>query len=153
MSNKKLGCFNDLINAFFFNPSYVCHDMNIFWSACFVKFPWHCWTEFSQSWKTLQSHENLQPFTNLSDARLVFIQIQENGCFECSWCQKSIHCKSVLFWKDVKTVFSIFIKISRNAIPKYDHIITPHVSSTSTFIRIVRCCADFIGVVLTSEMK
>ena len=23
-----------------FNPSYVCHDMNIFWPACFVKFPW-----------------------------------------------------------------------------------------------------------------
>ena len=30
MSKKKLGNFNDLISNFF-NPSYVCHDMNIFW--------------------------------------------------------------------------------------------------------------------------
>ena len=32
-----------------FNPSYVCHDMNIFWEASSVKFLWYCWTEFSQS--------------------------------------------------------------------------------------------------------
>ena len=52
--------------------------------------------------------------------------------------------KSVLFWEDVKTVNSIFIKNSENTIPKYEHIIAPHVSSTSTFTRIVQCCADFI---------
>ena len=44
--------------------------------------------------------------------------------------------KSVLFWEDVKTVNSIFIKNSENTIPKYEHIIAPHVSSTSTFIKI-----------------
>ena len=46
-----------------FNPSFVCQDMNIFWPASFVMFLWHCWTEFSQSWKdlrkTLLSHGNL----------------------------------------------------------------------------------------------
>ena len=57
-----------------FNPSYVCHDidMDIFWPAqpaSFVKFPWHYWREFSQSWKdltkTLQSHGKLQSLTDL----------------------------------------------------------------------------------------
>ena len=54
--------------------------------------------------------------------------------------------KSVLFWQDVQTAFSIFIKNSRNAIPKYEHIIAPHVSSISTFIPELyrQCCADFI---------
>ena len=37
-----------------FNPSYACHDMSILWLASFVKFPWRCWTEFSQSWKDLR---------------------------------------------------------------------------------------------------
>ena len=57
-----------------FNPSYVCHNMNIFWSASFVKFPWRCWTEFSQSGKefrkTLWSHENLQSVTDISGANI-----------------------------------------------------------------------------------
>ena len=52
--------------------------------------------------------------------------------------------KRVLFRKDVQTVFSIFIKNSGNAIPKYEHIIAPHVLSTSTFTRIVQYCANFI---------
>ena len=52
-------------------PSMVFHDidMNIFSPASFVKFPWHYWTEFSQSWKdltkTLRSHGNLQSLTDL----------------------------------------------------------------------------------------
>ena len=37
-----------------FNPSYVCHDMDIFWPASFVRFAWRYWTEFSQSWKDLR---------------------------------------------------------------------------------------------------
>ena len=40
MSKKKLGSFNDLIKVYF-QPSYVCHNVNIFWSASFLKFPWH----------------------------------------------------------------------------------------------------------------
>ena len=35
-----------------FNPSHVCNDMNIFWPASFVKFPWRCRTEFSHHGKT-----------------------------------------------------------------------------------------------------
>ena len=54
--------------------------------------------------------------------------------------------KAVLFWQDVLTVFPIFIKNSRNAFPKYEHIIAPHVSNVSTFIPewYRQCCADFI---------
>ena len=52
--------------------------------------------------------------------------------------------KSVLFWKDVQTSFSVFIKNTRNGIPKNEHIIAPHVSRTSTVTRIVQCCADFV---------
>ena len=54
--------------------------------------------------------------------------------------------QSVLFWQDVQTPFPIFTKNSRNAIPKYEHVIVPHVSSISTFIPELyrQCCADFI---------
>ena len=53
--------------------------------------------------------------------------------------------QSVLFWQDMQTAFSIFKNNSKNAIPKYEHIIAPHVSSISTFIsELYRpCCADF----------
>ena len=44
--------------------------------------------------------------------------------------------KIVLFWKDAKTAFSIFIKNLRNGILKYKHFMASHVSSTSTFTRI-----------------
>ena len=42
--------------------------------------------------------------------------------------------KSVLFWQDVRTAVSIFMKNSRNANPKYERIIAPHVLGTSSFI-------------------
>ena len=57
-----------------FNPSYVWQDMDIYWPASFVKFPWHCWKKFSRSWKDLrkllQSHENLKSLTDLSGANI-----------------------------------------------------------------------------------
>ena len=57
-----------------FNPSYVCHDMKIFWPVSFVKFPWYCCTESSQSWKdfrkTLWSNENLKLLIDLSGANI-----------------------------------------------------------------------------------
>ena len=46
MSKKKLGSFNDWINAYF--QSFIClppHAMNIFWPASLLKFPWRFWTE------------------------------------------------------------------------------------------------------------
>ena len=77
MSEKKLGCFNDLVNPYF--QSFIClpsHDMNIFWPTSLSKFPWRFWTEFSQSWnnlkKTLQYHENLWSLTDLSGANIGF---------------------------------------------------------------------------------
>ena len=119
-----------------FNPSYVCHNMNIFWQASFAKFPWHCWTEFRQSWKdlrkTLQSHENIWSLTDLSGANIGIHSKSRDWLFWMFIMPKinPLMNKSLLFWKDVKTVFSIFIKNSRNAIPKYGYIIAPHVSST-----------------------
>ena len=68
-----------------FNASYVCHYKNIFWSASFVKFPWRCWTEISQSWKdlrkTLQSHENLRSLTDLNGANIGFCSISRDRLF------------------------------------------------------------------------
>ena len=126
------------------------HDMNIFWPASFVKFPWYRWTESNQSWKglrkTLWSHENLQSLTDLSGANIGIHSNSRDWLFWMFIMPKinPLMNKSLLFWKDLKTVFSIFIKNSRNAIPKYGYIIAPHVSSTSTFTRIVQCCADLI---------
>ena len=52
-----------------FNPSYVCHNMNIFCPASFAKFPLR-----RQTWKhlrkTLRSHENLHSFTDLGGANI-----------------------------------------------------------------------------------
>ena len=44
--------------------------------------------------------------------------------------------KTVLSWQDLKTAFIIFIKNSRTAIQKKEHIIAPYVPNTSTFTRI-----------------
>ena len=75
------------------NPSCVCHDMNIFWPASFVTFPWRYWIEFIQSWKDLRKHykamktfDHWQIWVVLT---LVFIQIQETGYFECLWCENA----------------------------------------------------------------
>ena len=77
MSKKKLGSFNDWINAYF--QSFIClppHHMNIFWPASISKFSGCFWTEFSQSWnnlrKTLRSHENYWLLTDLSRANIGF---------------------------------------------------------------------------------
>ena len=80
-----------------FNPSYVFYDMNIFWPASFVKFPWRWWTEFRQSWKDfkkiLRSHKNLPSLTDLSGASIGVHSNSRDWLFwiECSRCQKSIH--------------------------------------------------------------
>ena len=94
--------------------------MNIFWPASFVKFPWHYWTEFSQSWKdlrkTLRSHENLWSLRDLSSANIGIHSNSRNWLFWMFMMSKinPLMNKSVLFWKDVfSTVFSIFIKIAK----------------------------------------
>ena len=106
MSKKKLGSFNDLM--LIFNPSYICHDMNIFWPASFVKFPWHCWTEFIQSWKdlmkTLQSHGNLQSLTDLINGANIGTHSNSRDWLFWMFMMSKINPlmnKSVLFWKDV----------------------------------------------------
>ena len=73
MSKKELGSLNDLIiNTYF--QSFIClprYRMNIFCPVSFVKFPWHYWTELSQSltdlMKTLRSHGNLKSLTDLTN--------------------------------------------------------------------------------------
>ena len=108
MSKKKLGSFNDWINAYF--QSFIClppYDMNIFWPTSYSKFPWHFWTKFSQSWnnlrKTLRSHENLWSLTDLSGANIGF---HANSRDWLSWVfmMSKINPwmnKTVLFWQDM----------------------------------------------------
>ena len=107
-----------------FNPSYVCHDidMDIFWPAqpaSFVKFPWHYWREFSLSWKdltkTLQSHGKLQSLTDLIHGANIDTHSNSRDWLFWMFIMSKINPlmnKSVLFWKDMQTVFSIFIKIA-----------------------------------------
>ena len=122
---------------------YACHDMSSFWPASFVKFPWRYWTEFIQSWKdlrkTIRSHENHWSLTDLSGANTAFHSNSRDSLFWIFMMLKvnQLMSKSVLFWQDSWAIFSIFIKNSRNAIPKYEHIIGPHVLSISTFTTIV----------------
>ena len=79
MWKKKLGSFNDWINAFF-NPSYVyCLRYKHFLACifCKVSLAWrHWWTEFSQSWKdlskTLRNHKTLQSLTDPNGANIGF---------------------------------------------------------------------------------
>ena len=105
MSKKKLGIFNDWINAY--SQSIIClppHDMNIFWPASLWKFPWRFWTEFSQSWnnlrKTLRSHENLWSLTYLSGANIGFHSNSRDCLFWVLMMSKisPLMNKSVLFW-------------------------------------------------------
>ena len=68
MPKKKLDSFNDLINTYF--QSFICLPQYEHFLASISAFPWHCWTEVSQSSKELRkilrSHENLQSLTDLS---------------------------------------------------------------------------------------
>ena len=81
-----------------FDPSYVCHDIdiNIIWPASFVKFHCHYWTEFSQSWKdvtkTLRCHGNLQLLTDLiNGANNVTHSSSRDWLFWMFMMSKSIH--------------------------------------------------------------
>ena len=127
------------------NPSYVCHNMKIFWPASSVKLSLYCWTEFSQSWKDLrkrlEGHENLESLTDLSGANFGIDSNSRDWLFWMFMMSKinPLMNKSVLFSKDVWTAFSIFIKNrNRNTIPKYEHITAPHVLGLSSFTRIVQ---------------
>ena len=105
-----------------FDPSYVCHDIdiNIIWPASFVKFHCHYWTEFSQSWKdvtkTLRCHGNLQLLTDLIMVlTMLLIQVPETGYFECSWCQnQSIHEQEhPILERCVNSIFYLFKKYQK----------------------------------------
>ena len=144
MSKKKLGSFNDSINDYFQSFIYVCHDMKIFWPASFVKFPWYCWTEFIQSWKdlmkTLRSHGNLQSLTDLINGANIGTHSNSRDWLFWMFMMSKINPlmkKSVLLERYANSILYLHRK-SRNAIPKFEHIIAPHVSSTSTFTRIVQ---------------
>ena len=89
----------------FFNPSYVCHDMNIFWSASFITFLWRCWTEFSQFGKDLRkifrSLENIWLVTHLSGVYIGFYSNSRDWLFWMFMMSKinQLMNKSVLFWQ------------------------------------------------------
>ena len=142
-----------------FNLSYICHDMNTFWPASIVKYPWHCWTEFSQSRKhlrkTLWSQENLQSLTYLSGANIGVHSNSRDSLFLMFMMSKinPLMKKSVLFWKDVWTVFFIFIKNSRNAIRKCEHVIARHALSTCIeYIKLYQNCTDSDVLVCSNVM-
>ena len=59
VSKKKLGSFNDIINTYF--KSFIClppvaRYEHFLASASLSKYPWHFWTEFSQSWNNLRKN-------------------------------------------------------------------------------------------------
>ena len=90
-----------------FKPLYVCHDMNIFEVASFVKFPWHYQTEFSQSWnplwKILRSYENLRSLPDLSGANTGIDSNSRDWLFLILTMSKinPLLNKRMLFWKDL----------------------------------------------------
>ena len=91
----------------FFNPSYVCHDMNIFWPTSFITFPWRCWTEFSQSRKdlrkTFRNHEIIRLVTDLSGINIGFYSKSRDWLFWMFMMSKinPLINISVLFWQDL----------------------------------------------------
>ena len=149
----------------FFNPWYVCHDIdiNILWPASFVKFPWHYWTEFGQSWKdlmkTLRSHGNLQSLKdlinganigsyafkfkrlvilNVRDVKNEFIDEQANAIFE----------------RCVNSIFYLFKKWKKydSKVRAYHCSIMYQVHLSLTELR-RQCCTDFQTVCLFHSGK
>ena len=93
-------------------------DINTFCPASFVKFPWHCWTEFNESCKdlrkTLRSHEKLQSLK--ADLKVANTGIHSNSkdwLFSILMMFKinPLMNKRVLFWIDVLPAFSILVRI------------------------------------------
>ena len=142
MSKKKLGNFHDLINTYFQSficfPQYAHFLASIFWKNSLALLN-RIQPILERLRKTLQSHENIWSLTDLSGANIGIHSNSRDWLFWMFIMPKinPLMNKSLLFWKDVKTVFSIFIKNSRNAIPKYGYIIAPHVS---------RACIKYINL-------
>ena len=183
MSKKKLGSFNDWINAYF-QPFICLQRYEHFLANIFCKVSLALLNIIQSFWKdlmeTLRSHENLWSLTDLNGADIGF-RSNSRDCFfwkfmisknqsinekkrvvsaasgglyanrilltELStWAASptfifeyrvNLICSFESFGKMCQTAFSIFIKNSRNVIPKYEHIIVPHASQISTFTRTV----------------
>ena len=113
VSKKKLGSFNDLIingyfQSFTYLPRYWYGHFLASAAASFVKFPWHYWREFSQSWKdltkTLQSHGKLQSLTDLIHGANIDTHSNSRDWLFWMFMMSKINPlmnKSMLFWKDV----------------------------------------------------
>ena len=124
--------------------------MNIFWPASFVKFPWHYWTEFSQSWKdlrkTLRSHENLQSLTDLSGANIGFHSNSRDWLFWVFMMSKinSVNeQKCAVLARCVNSIFCLYKSMNES-------IIAPHISSISTFIP---DCIDNVELISSNVMR
>ena len=154
MSKKKLGSFNDLINAYFQSFIFICLPRYERFLAS--KFLWHCWIELGRSWKhlrkSLRSHEKLQSLTNLSGTNIGIHSNSRDWLFLMFMLSKikPLMNKSMLFWKDVQTAFSIFIKNSRNAIPKY-HLYNSSISIE--YIYLYQNCTDIVALILSNVMR
>ena len=124
--------------------------MNIFWPASFVKFPWHYWTEFSQSWKdlrkTLRSHENLWSLTDLSGANIGFHSNSRDWLFWVFMMSKinSVNeQKCAVLARCVNSIFCLYKSMNES-------IIAPHISSISTFIP---DCIDNVELISSNVMR
>ena len=124
--------------------------MNIFWPASFVKFPWHYWTEFSQSWKdlrkTLRSHENLRSLTDLSGANIGFHSNSRDWLFWVFMMSKinSVNeQKCAVLARCVNSIFCLYKSMNES-------IIAPHISSISTFIP---DCIDNVELISSNVMR
>ena len=143
MSKKKLGSFNDLIKAFF--QSFICLlQYEHFLVRIFCKVSLTLLKRIQPILERLK--ENItkpwQPsiIEDLSGANIGIHSNSRNLLFWMFMISKinPLLNERVQFWKDMKTAFYIFIKNSRNAIPKYEHIIATHLLSTFTFTWIVQ---------------
>ena len=105
-----------------------------------VKFPWHYWTEFSQSWKdlmkTLRNYGNLQ---SLTDQRLVILNVHDVKSQSINEQQNAI------FERCVNSI-PYFLKKYK----KYDSKVrTYHCSICIEYIYLYQSCTD--SVVLISK--
>ena len=105
--------------------------------------------------ETLQSHEKLRSLIDLSGVNIGVHSNSRDWLFWMFMLSKinPLMNKSMLFWRDVWAVFSIFIKNSKNVIPKYKSIIAPHVSSTCIeYIRLYQNCTDKVVLIWSNVM-
>ena len=126
--------------------------MNVFWPRFFVKFPWLCWTEFSQSWKdlrkTLRSHENLRSLALIiSGANIIGFHSNSRDWLFWVFMMSKINSvneqKCAVLARCVNSIFCLYKSMNES-------ITAPHISSISTFIP---DCIDNVELISSNVMR